>query len=682
MKQTKNIIIAFLFVFAFAFAGAGSALATKNVLSVGAGAQSGTLTYGAGGSSTYAITTSRDAGFGGNITFSVILGLPSGATASFSPNPAIGSPYSSTLTVSTLVSAPAGTYTITIQAQDNSSSQGTVTTTATLTVSPKALTATGTLSVPSSKVYDGTTSATVSGAAALQSAETIGTGTASDGKPYTGDTVSLTGTASYAYNSKDVASAAAVNESGLSLTGASSGNYTLSAPSLSATITAKALTAQGTLTAPTKVYNGTTTATPGGAAGLQTAESTGSGTSSDGKPYSGDTVSLTGTASYNYTSKDVGATVVNESGLSLTGAQAGDYSLTAPSLSGASITAKPLTVTATGPSKTYGTALSAGTSTVNFSAGATGVGSEAVTSVTLTPDGAGLSATTAAGLAYVVTPSLATGTGGFLESNYQMTYTAFNGTVAQKALTITADNDAKMYGTTKSYGAGSTAFTSTGLQNGETIGTVTITASGGTAGTDPVGPYTLTPSAAMPGTFTAANYSITYNPGTLQVLTALSGTSDSAGLPSFTAGTIPVTFVAKDSGGNILGTAEVQVNTANGGESFTFTIGVPSGTATISLKPRFYLRKLFTLPTPVTTEDTVTLDMTGVVFVGGDADGNNQVDGTDYAWIRTFWGQTTGSHDQYDINGDTKINADDFPDLNGDGVIDVHDYDILKNGWY
>ena len=58
---------------------------------------------------------------------------------------------------------------------------------------------------------------------------------------------------------------------------------------------------------------------------------------------------------------------------------------------------KALTVMATGPAKTYGTALEAGTSTTNFTAGATGVGSEVVTGVTLTPDAAGISATTAAG---------------------------------------------------------------------------------------------------------------------------------------------------------------------------------------------------------------------------------------------------------------------------------------------
>jgi autotransporter-associated beta strand protein len=89
----------------------------------------------------------------------------------------------------------------------------------------------------------------------------------------------------------------------------------------------------------------------------------------------------------------------------------------------------PLTVTATGPAKTYGTALTAGTSTANFTHSGE-VNGEAVTSVTLTPDAAGLSAATAAGDAYVVTPSLATGSGGFLAANYNITYNPYNGTVA------------------------------------------------------------------------------------------------------------------------------------------------------------------------------------------------------------------------------------------------------------
>jgi YVTN family beta-propeller protein len=90
-------------------------------------------------------------------------------------------------------------------------------------------------------------------------------------------------------------------------------------------------------------------------------------------------------------------------------------------------------------------------------------------------------------------------------------------TVNPASLTIKANNDTKTYGGTKSYGAGSMAFTPTGLQNGQTIGSVTITASGGTLATDPVASYTLTPSAATGGTFTASNYNISYQTGTLTV---------------------------------------------------------------------------------------------------------------------------------------------------------------------
>lgn len=92
-------------------------------------------------------------------------------------------------------------------------------------------------------------------------------------------------------------------------------------------------------------------------------------------------------------------------------------------------------------------------------------------------------------------------------------------TVTPKALTITATNDTKVYGATKSYGSGSTAFTSVGLVGAESIGTVTVTASGGTAASANVGSYSLTPSAATGGSFVASNYAITYVAGQLTVST-------------------------------------------------------------------------------------------------------------------------------------------------------------------
>ncbi|NDB89047.1 MAG: hypothetical protein EB164_09110, partial [Thaumarchaeota archaeon] len=82
--------------------------------------------------------------------------------------------------------------------------------------------------------------------------------------------------------------------------------------------------------------------------------------------------------------------------------------------------------------------------------------------------------------------------------------------VNKKALSITANADTKTYGQTKTYGSGSTAFTSSGLANSETIGSVTITDtnSGGVATASVSGTYVLTPSAATGGTFNANNYRI------------------------------------------------------------------------------------------------------------------------------------------------------------------------------
>ena len=141
---------------------------------------------------------------------------------------------------------------------------------------------------------------------------------------------------------------------------------------------------------------------------------------------------------------NVGTRTVTASSLTLGGADAGNYVLATnvTATDQADISAKALTVTATGPTKEYGTALTAGTSTTNFSSSGA-ISGEAVTGVTLTPDAAGLSATTAAGAAYVVTPSLATGTGGFLESNYSVTYNPYNGIVSAKALTVTATGPTK-----------------------------------------------------------------------------------------------------------------------------------------------------------------------------------------------------------------------------------------------
>jgi autotransporter-associated beta strand protein len=78
-------------------------------------------------------------------------------------------------------------------------------------------------------------------------------------------------------------------------------------------------------------------------------------------------------------------------------------------------------------------------------------------------------------------------------------------------LTVTAKTQTTTYGTAIAL-TGSTQFTPTGLQNGETIGSVTlaVTATPPYSTNTPPGSYTITPSAATGGTFKASNYGITY----------------------------------------------------------------------------------------------------------------------------------------------------------------------------
>lgn len=87
-------------------------------------------------------------------------------------------------------------------------------------------------------------------------------------------------------------------------------------------------------------------------------------------------------------------------------------------------------------------------------------------------------------------------------------------------LTITAIPQSKTYGTRLALGAGRIAFTSAGLQNNETISTITIIANGGTNLTDTVGGYVLVPSLPTGGTANTNNYVVNFAPGLLTVIPA------------------------------------------------------------------------------------------------------------------------------------------------------------------
>ncbi|HWY85803.1 MAG TPA: YDG domain-containing protein, partial [Gemmataceae bacterium] len=200
----------------------------------------------------------------------------------------------------------------------NSSSS---TNTATETVTPAPLTVTSISA--NNKVYDSTTTAT------------LNTGSAALAGLFSGDVVTLnTSGVTATFASKDVANGISVTASGLTLGGAQAGDYTLTQPTTTANITPAPLTVIG-VTADDKVYDSTTATT------LNTGSAALAGT-----VFSGDVVTLvTSGATGAFASKDVANNItVAVAGLTLGGAQAGDYTLTQPTTT-ANITPAPLTVT-------------------------------------------------------------------------------------------------------------------------------------------------------------------------------------------------------------------------------------------------------------------------------------------------------------------------------------------------
>ncbi len=210
--------------------------------------------------------------------------------------------------------------------------------------------------------------------------------------------------------------------------------------------------------------------------------------------------------------------------------------------SGNTVTPKALSITASAQTKTYGSALTLGTSLFTSSGLSD---SETIESVTLTSSG---SAASAAAASYTITPSAATG-GTFTASNYSITYNTGTLTVDPKALTITADPVTKPFGDTlASPVTGSTAFSSDGLVGSETIDSVTITYGAGADSGAVAGTYVdqVTPSSAVGGSFDIANYTPTYVSAPLTVTAdptiTVNGTLSAVDTTYGTASTSPASF--------------------------------------------------------------------------------------------------------------------------------------------
>ncbi len=292
-------------------------------------------------------------------------------------------------------------------------------------VTAKALTITGVSA--SNKTYDRLTTATL-------------TGTPSYVGLANNESFSVSGTASASFADKNVGTGKTVTVTGYT---APSSNYTVTQPTLSANITARSLTV--TATGANKEYDRTNAAS----------------VSYTDNRIAGDVFSVSGTATFD--TANVGtAKTVTVSGLTITGTDAGNYSLSSTTTTTtADITAKSLTPTATATSKTYD-----GLTSASVSVSLTGV----VSGDTVTATGTGSFADANAGTGKTVSVS-GIALGGADASNYALstttTTTTADITPAALAITgVTADN--KTYnGNTTATLSGSPAYA--GLVNGETF---------------------------------------------------------------------------------------------------------------------------------------------------------------------------------------------------------------------
>jgi len=474
-------------------------------------------TYSAGSTPSYAgsgnwflysvaPTLTVSVGTGSTITYGDIGAAPSVSVTGFIDGDSQVSATTGSLNMSTSSYTPsgagfipAGTYTVSLNGQGSFASdlgyQINVTTgSSNFVVNPKAINVSG-LSA-TSKVYDGTTATQVTGTGAIVS----GGATGNDGKTLSGDTVSLTGTGVGAFADRHVGTGKSVTLSGLTLGGADAGNYAISAASVAADITPKALDVGGLSAAASKVYDRDTTATVIGSGSLLASQAAGAGSTTDGTPYSVDTISLTGTATGAYNSSQVTlASLVQFGGLTLTGTHAGNYTLSFGTQA-ATITPKALTVTGTTVAgKVYDGGLTATLS------GGSLVGIVSGDPVTLTQAGSFLDKNVGTALAVTAADSI----GGASASNYTITQpTGLTGNITPKALTVTGSTvTGKVYdGTTVAAISGGTLQ---GLVSGDTV---TLTEAGHFADKNAGTAKGVTVTDSLGGV-DAGNYSITQPTG-------------------------------------------------------------------------------------------------------------------------------------------------------------------------
>lgn len=292
--------------------------------------------------------------------------------------------------------------------------------------------------------YDTTTATTFSGTASLSGI-------------LAGDTVGLDSSSiTAAFTTKNVGTGKNVNLTGYTLTGTSLG-YLLAQPVLTANITAKNLTVSG-LSAVDRIYDATTSVALSGTAALVGI-------------IGADTVTLGGTATGTFATKNIGTNkAVTVTGLTLGGADSGNYTITQPTGLTATVAAKNLTVSGlTADNKTYDA-----TTTASLSGTAALTGIIGGDTVTVSGTGTASFATKNVGTNKAVTVT-GLGLGGTDGSNYTVTQpTGLTANITKAFLDVLADNLTIVQGTTPIYNI---RYDTAGFRGGENATTAGITGS-------------------------------------------------------------------------------------------------------------------------------------------------------------------------------------------------------------
>jgi gliding motility-associated-like protein len=261
----------------------------------------------------------------------------------------------------------------------------------------------------------------------------------------------------------------------------------------SLTVNTKALTVTGA-SVTSKVYTGTTAATITG--------------SSLSGIVGSDVVALANNTTGTFALPDYGSGISVTTSMTLTGANASNYTLTQPILTG-SITKAPLTVTAVNKNRNYGAADPA------FTVSYTGfVNSETSGVLDVVPTASSSASATSNVGTYTITPA------GGSDNNYSFSYVNGTLTINKAPLTVTPNNQTRPYGDVNP----SLTINYSGFANGETesvIDTKPVASTTATL-TSSVGNYTISASGG-----TDNNYSLSFVNGTLEVTKAdLAATAD------------------------------------------------------------------------------------------------------------------------------------------------------------